>query len=1047
MSLHRPLMHHWHFPVPSLSRFRGPGSAPASSWTRASLSGSAFVQNWSQFRGSSFFSSASSSLLLRGSWFGRIGVRSSSTQSFSLQVLSSVRNKKAGAEVREGRSSRTGSIRRTHTKAPPKERPVSDMGKKARPTGPKQLSLRNVMTNPSSTISFVQILGTGMDTGDTSPCVLLFFDQRRFIFNAGEGLQRFCIEHKIKLSKIDHIFLTRVCSETAGGLPGLLLTLAGIGDAGMAVNIWGPSELKYLVDAMRTFVPGASVVHTHSFGGSVGSRNEGTKAQAEKSSEVLLEDDVVKITAVLLRSQTSLPSDKKRSKRARVEETTAESSFADESYDVSVAYVCELPEVKGRFDIEKARKFFNRPGPHYGLLQSGKSVLASDGVTMVHPEDVMDPSSPGPIFILVDCPTAAYIPALITNPVLCSFQDQGSKQVTLVVHISPASISQLPEYQSWMSRFAGAQHVMTGHGTLNMSQPVLKSSARVVSRLNRICPQVFPISGLQSSGRQDQIKDTQEKDSSLDLISVGENLLKFRLRPLSSLGLDRSAVPEPFSMQHVQDQMLLDIPELLEATNKISDFWKSTSIESVSADALVSMDEVTKYYCEEPWLMESTPVTRTNHADIVELHGENHESEVQETVAGSKSLTLNKISLEDIPPCLQGITREEMEIVFLGTGSSQPSKYRNVSAIYMHLFERGGIILDCGEGSYAQLRRRYGSQTDDVLAGLKLVWISHIHADHHTGLVRILAVRKAILEARGAFSPVLVIGPKQLKRFLDAYGQLEDLGMEFVDCSQTTYDADDIAEVEQAASRSDTEDIVETPNSSRSPEKEIATASSRIGLVRRSYSNSKTSPKKGQMRNYWLLPGANLMEGIDWSGRDKLRKTLSSLKLASLTSVPVVHCPHAFGVVLESEARTQPDGKRRKGWKIVYSGDTRPCQALVDASEGATVLIHEATFDDSMPEEAYAKKHSLTREAIETGVSAGVYRTILTHFSQRYPKIPVFDDSYTSQTCIAFDMMSVNLADLPLLPSLLPALKLLFKDDMASMEEEKEEVTEEAMVL
>lgn len=71
------------------------------------------------------------------------------------------------------------------------------------------------------------------------------------------------------------------------------------------------------------------------------------------------------------------------SKRARVEETTAESSFADESYDVSVAYVCELPEVKGRFDIEKARKFFNRPGPHYGLLQSGKSVLASDGVTMV----------------------------------------------------------------------------------------------------------------------------------------------------------------------------------------------------------------------------------------------------------------------------------------------------------------------------------------------------------------------------------------------------------------------------------------------------------------------------------------------------------------------------------------------------------------------------------------------------------------------------------------------------------------------------------------
>lgn len=62
---------------------------------------------------------------------------------------------------------------------------------------------------------------------------------------------------------------------------------------------------------------------------------------------------------------------------------TETSSPVDEGCDVSVVYVCELPEVKGRFDIEKAQKFFKRPGPHYGLLQSGKSVMSSDGVTMV----------------------------------------------------------------------------------------------------------------------------------------------------------------------------------------------------------------------------------------------------------------------------------------------------------------------------------------------------------------------------------------------------------------------------------------------------------------------------------------------------------------------------------------------------------------------------------------------------------------------------------------------------------------------------------------
>ena len=37
------------------------------------------------------------------------------------------------------------------------------------------------------------------------------------------------------------------------------------------------------------------------------------------------------------------------------------------------------------------------------------------------------------------------------------------------------------------------------------------------------------------------------------------------------------------------------------------------------------------------------------------------------------------------------------------------------------------------------------------------------------------------------------------------------------------------------------------------------------------------------------------------------------------------------------------------------------------------------------------------------------YRTILTHFSQRYPKIPKIEKSFLATTCIAFDLMSINL--------------------------------------
>ena len=52
-----------------------------------------------------------------------------------------------------------------------------------------------------------------------------------------------------------------------------------------------------------------------------------------------------------------------------------------------------------------------------------------------------------------------------------------------------------------------------------------------------------------------------------------------------------------------------------------------------------------------------------------------------------------------------------------------------------------GIMLDAGEGCLGALHRRFGSGTDGVLVNLRLVWISHMHADHHLGLISILTAR------------------------------------------------------------------------------------------------------------------------------------------------------------------------------------------------------------------------------------------------------------------------------------------------------------------
>jgi len=59
----------------------------------------------------------------------------------------------------------------------------------------------------------------------------------------------------------------------------------------------------------------------------------------------------------------------------------------------------------------------------------------------------------------------------------------------------------------------------------------------------------------------------------------------------------------------------------------------------------------------------------------------------------------------------------------------------------------------------------------------------------------------------------------------------------------------------------------------------------------------------------------------------------SQLGISKLESFTVDHCANAYGLELESE----------DGWKVVFSGDTRPCMNVVQAAKNALILIHEVT--------------------------------------------------------------------------------------------------------
>lgn len=84
----------------------------------------------------------------------------------------------------------------------------------------------------------------------------------------------------------------------------------------------------------------------------------------------------------------------------------------------------------------------------------------------------------------------------------------------------------------------------------------------------------------------------------------------------------------------------------------------------------------------------------------------------------------------------------DITVTTLGTGSAIPSLYRNVSATHLDIPNMGGVLLDCGENTIGQLHRRYGPEgTAELYRSLRMIFISHMHADHHLGLQTVLEDR------------------------------------------------------------------------------------------------------------------------------------------------------------------------------------------------------------------------------------------------------------------------------------------------------------------
>jgi ribonuclease Z len=273
-----------------------------------------------------------------------------------------------------------------------------------------------------------------------------------------------------------------------------------------------------------------------------------------------------------------------------------------------------------------------------------------------------------------------------------------------------------------------------------------------------------------------------------------------------------------------------------------------------------------------------------------------------------------------------------LTVHLLGTSASRPTVERNVASLALHR-EGETLMFDCGEGTQRQMMR-YG-----ISFSLKDIFFTHMHADHLLGVIGLIRT----MALQGRTDSLCLWGPKGTARVLK---RVESLGFE-----RATFPVE-ILELD------DGQNIQRTGYAIRAFAVDHRGAMSIGFAIVEEERKGRFNPDKAR--------ALGIPEGPQWG---RLHRGIS----VTLDD----------GRTVESSELVGPT---RSGRTVVITGDTRPCAATIEASRGADLLIHEATFGDEEAERAIETGHSTAREAAQIACEAGVRRLVLTHFSARYSR-------------------------------------------------------------
>ncbi|ORY78253.1 beta-lactamase-like protein [Protomyces lactucae-debilis] len=760
------------------------------------------------------------------------------------------------------------------------------------------------------------------------PVLAVIYDDKRYLFNCGEGTQRQLLSKGLSIKKFTNVFLSSSW-DSFGGLAGLLLGLA-TENGYPQIALHGPQNLAYYLATLR-----AGLQRFHRY-------TDGADFQIEEYTQLLpqpFEDANVKIQAILTQpkgfgeidrpastseAELKLMQSVARSvwtgeisglnaqgdwtaladpnqdttatqKKRTFEEMQQESSEADRResfygrtgldrdkytafiklmhkdlptatpFPATVSYCIEGQPRPGKFDVARAMALGVPKGPLYGKLQQGQSVYLPNG-TVVHPHEVLGPRRLSAPALIANCPSVDYISTFLKH----NYWDDDNFKDTcgIIVHTGDPAVLSDPCYIAWMASFhSGTMHILS-HPLLTNERPIIDRSEAHYLSLQSLDADQYP-----------HVKQLVRDDSQVVFARLFGAVAD--VRPLKG---DQS--------------FLLD--------TSVVDQTKQTSRRS-SAHHKIDVDAAQR--------------SKPEVSDALKAY----EEAIKRTATTVQSLV--NIQAEDFPGC-------DVEVVTLGTGSAGPSIYRNVAATLIRSPDGLNVLLDCGEGTLNQLHRAFGAQQASEMRKIKMIYISHLHADHHLGLIGV--VRQWMQVNARNEDKLVILAPVKLLRSIREYDAMEGLQLHRL-CLQST------AEL---------------------------------------YNSQQTPPNTSTYRQ--------MLEIVP--------------QLDRIETVPAIHSERSTCLRLD----------HRDGWSVAFSGDTRPSSQFMKLGHGVTCLIHEATFQNSKSDEAIKKKHSTVNEALFVSQEMQAHVTILTHFSQRYPKLPVLEDDESTvlagrNIVCAHDLMHIKL--------------------------------------